>query len=115
MIETISRDELTAKIARHDKFRLVEVDAESDYHKVHLPGAIHIPPERLASLALKRLRDRDAEIVVYSSDSNEADNAAKELVEKGYTHVREYVEGKQDWIDSGLPVVSDVKRGEEEE
>jgi hypothetical protein len=22
----------------------------------------------------------------------------------GYTHVRDYAEGKQDWIDAGLPV-----------
>ncbi len=25
----------------------------------------------------------------------------------GYTHVRDYAEGKQDWIDAGLPIVSD--------
>jgi hypothetical protein len=25
----------------------------------------------------------------------------------GYTNVRDYAEGKQDWIDAGLPVVSD--------
>ncbi len=22
----------------------------------------------------------------------------------GYTHVRDYAEGKQDWIDAGLPI-----------
>ena len=114
MIETISRDELTEKIARHDRFRLVEVDAEDNYHQAHLPGAINLPSARVSALAAKRLRDRDAEIVVYSSDSHEAETAARELIEKGYTHVREYVEGKEDWIGSGLPVVSDIKRGAEE-
>ncbi len=32
-VETISRDELTEKIARRDHFRLVEVLPEEEYHK----------------------------------------------------------------------------------
>ena len=108
-VETISRDELTEKIARRDKFRLVEVLPEEDYHQAHLPGAINLPPDRVSSLALKRLRDKDAEIVLYSdgSSSHPSEDAARELTERGYAHVRDYAEGKQDWIDTGLPVVSD--------
>ncbi len=108
-VETISRDELTEKIARHDKFRLVEVLPEADYHQAHLPGAINLPPDQVARLAFKRLRDREAEIVLYSdgSTSHPSEEAARELAERGYTHVRDYAEGKQDWIDSGLPVESD--------
>jgi len=115
-VETISRDELTEKIARHDHFRLVEVLPEEDYHKAHLPGAINLPPDQVARLALKRLRDRNAEIVLYSdgSPSHPSEEAARELTERGYTNVRDYAEGKQDWIDTGLPVESDKVEGEEE-
>jgi len=115
-VETISRDELTEKIARHDKFRLVEVLPEEDYHKAHLPGAINLPPDQVSRLAWKRLRDRDAEIVLYSdaSSSHPSEDAARELTEKGYTHVRDYAEGKEDWIDSGLPIESDKVEGESE-
>jgi len=115
-VETISRDELTAKIARHDKFRLVEVLPEAQYHEAHLPGAINMPPDQVTRLASKRLKDRDAEIVVYSDSSapEAAESAAKELAEIGYTHVLDYVEGKQDWIDSGLPVETDQPRSHEE-
>ena len=28
----------------------------------------------------------------------------------GYTNIREYKEGKQDWIDAGLPVISEADR-----
>lgn len=113
-VETISRDELTEKIARHDKFRLVEVLPEADYHQAHLPGAINLPPDQIARLAFKRLRDRDAEIVLYSdgSSSHPSEGAARELAERGYTHVRDYAEGKQDWIDSGLPIESDKVESE---
>ena len=115
-VETISRDELTEKIARHDKFRLVEVLPEADYHQAHLPGAINLPPDQVARLAFKRLRDREAEIVLYSdgSTSHPSKDAARELTERGYTNVRDYAEGKQDWIDTGLPVESDKVESEEE-
>ncbi len=108
-VETISRDELTEKIARRDKFRLVEVLPEENYHQAHLPGAINLPPDQISKLASKRLRDRHAEIVLYSdgSSSHESEAAARELAERGYTNVRDYAEGKQDWIDTGLPVESD--------
>jgi rhodanese-related sulfurtransferase len=33
--------------------------------------------------------------------------AARELAAMGYTNVRDYAEGKQDWIDAGLPVESE--------
>ena len=115
-VEIISRDELTEKIARHDKFRLVEVLPEEDYHHAHLPGAINLPPDQVSRLALKRLRHKDAEIVLYSdgSTSHPSEDAARELTERGYTNVRDYAEGKQDWIDTGLPVESDKVESEKE-
>jgi len=65
MIETISRDELKAKIDRHDLFTLVETLPEAAYHHVHLPGALNLPPDKITSAADKLLPDKNAEIVVY--------------------------------------------------
>ena len=110
MVETISRDELTEKVARHDKFRLVEVLPQEQYHQAHLPGAINLPSDQMSTLAPRRLKDRDADIVVYGDNPEDAEHAVRELAEMGYTHVREYAEGKQDWVDTGLPVVSDLPR-----
>jgi len=115
-IENISRDELTEKIARHDKFRLVEVSGDDQYHEAHLPGAINMHPGDVGRLASKRLKDRDADIVIYSdSASHASEEAARELSAMGYAHVRDYAEGKEDWIESGLPVVSDLQRSHDED
>jgi rhodanese-related sulfurtransferase len=65
MVKTITRDELKEKIERGDKFALVETLPEQAYHHAHLPGAINLPPDRIAELAPERLPDRSAEIVVY--------------------------------------------------
>ena len=65
MPKTISRDELKAKIDRHDNFLLVETLPATGYHHSHLPGAINLPPENVTSLASQVLPDKNAEIVVY--------------------------------------------------
>jgi rhodanese-related sulfurtransferase len=65
MVQTISRDELKAKIDRRDDFSLVETLPEVAYHHAHLPGAINMPPEQVKSLAAELLPDKQAYIVVY--------------------------------------------------
>jgi rhodanese-related sulfurtransferase len=65
MARTISRDQLKEKIDRKDNFLLVETLPATAYHHNHLPGAINLPPESIASLASEILPDKNAEIVVY--------------------------------------------------
>ena len=36
-----------------------------------------------------------------------SEGVARELKEMGYSKVRRYAGGKQDWIDAGLPIASD--------
>jgi len=65
MVQTISRDELKAKIDRRDYFLLVETLPETAYHHAHLPAAINLPPEQVSQLAATLLPDKHADIVVY--------------------------------------------------
>ena len=37
--------------------------------------------------------------------------AARELAALGYTNVRDYAGGKQEWMEAGLPVESASKQG----
>jgi rhodanese-related sulfurtransferase len=66
MVRTISREELQNKIARGDKFQLVETLPKVAYEHAHLPGAINLPPDRVKDAATL-LPDKTAEIVVYCS------------------------------------------------
>lgn len=67
MTATISREDLQAKIARGDDFKLVETLPTPGYEHAHLPGAVNLPPDRLRELAPSLLPDKHAEIVVYCS------------------------------------------------
>jgi len=65
VVKTISRDELKYKIDHKEDFLLVETLPATAYHHAHLPGAINLPPDQVATLAPKLLPDKTATIVVY--------------------------------------------------
>ena len=65
MVATISRDELKKKIDRGDNFSLVETLPETAYHHAHLPGAINLPPDKVAAIAPTLLPDKNAAVIVY--------------------------------------------------
>ncbi|MCU1284196.1 MAG: rhodanese-like protein [Acidobacteriales bacterium] len=62
---TISRDELKQKMESGENFLLVETLAPEHYDFAHLPGAMNIPPDRIAEMAPALLPNKQAEIVVY--------------------------------------------------
>ena len=109
MADRISREELKAKIDHGDTFVLLDTLAESSYRKTHLPGAINIPSDDIMDLTPKRIPDRDAEIVVYCANGpcKRSRLTAERLEALGYRRVRDYHEGKADWVDAGLPVEAD--------
>jgi rhodanese-related sulfurtransferase len=67
MVATISREELRKKIESKEHFILAETLPKETYDHAHLPGAINIPPDQVATLAAQMLPDKSAEIVVYCS------------------------------------------------
>ena len=67
-VPTIVREVLKSKMDRGEPFVLVETLSSGSYARGHLPGAINLPPDRLADLAPKVLRDKAAEIIVYCAD-----------------------------------------------
>jgi len=72
----------------------------------HLPGAIHIHFEEIADRAPALLPRKDAPIVTYCANAacGNSEAAADQLTAMGYTDVRTYAEGKQDWQEAGLPL-----------
>jgi rhodanese-related sulfurtransferase len=107
MAPKITRDELKSLLDRSE-VTVVEALAEEYFAREHIPGAIRVDYEELETQAPERLPDRDAAIVTYcaSATCRNSEIAANKLIALGYTDVREYAEGKADWIEAGLPVES---------
>ena len=108
-VHPISRAELSSKIERGDRFHLFEVLPTMYWRKHHLPGAKSLPPDQVAELVPRLVPDKGEEIVLYCWDAAcpTSGRAAHDLEAMGYTNVHEYAEGKQDWIDAGLPMTKD--------
>ncbi|KAB2911019.1 MAG: rhodanese-like domain-containing protein [Hyphomicrobiaceae bacterium] len=107
MTRTISREQLQAEIAILKPAPvLIEALPEKYFLDGHLPGALHLPHDQVRRLALRLLPDKGAAIVAYcaSKTCQNSHIAAETLRAMGYTSVRVYAEGKQDWIEAGLPI-----------
>lgn len=106
MVSSISRDELRKRIEGDDDLVVVEALGPSYFEDAHLPGAKNLPHDQVDELAAELLPDKSAMVVVYCSNTvcQNSTVASQRLAEIGYTNVFEYVEGKQDWIEAGLPV-----------
>lgn len=107
MTALITRDELKAAI---DAGTVTVVDALGGayYEKQHLPGAIPLVEAEVAAKAADLLPDKDAAIVTYCSNTAcaNSEHVAAQLTRAGYTNVRRYVEGIQDWTEAGLPIAT---------
>jgi rhodanese-related sulfurtransferase len=102
----ISCEELRQKVENGDAFVLVDALPTIAYAGAHLPGAVSIPPERLDTLAGRRIPDLDTEVVVYCANPAcvSSVQVARRLVELGYTNVRHFAGGKDEWRSRGLPL-----------
>jgi rhodanese-related sulfurtransferase len=107
MTALITRDELKAAIDAGD-VTVVDALGGAYYEQQHLPGAIPLVADDVTAQAATLLPDKHAAIVTYCSNTAcvNSEQVATLLTRAGYTNVRKYREGIQDWVEAGLPVVS---------
>lgn len=105
MAKTITRDELRTAL-EDGSVTVVETLRAEHFEQGHIPGAIHIHFDAVGELAPELLPDRDAAIVTYCSNTQcrNSEIAANQLAKMGYSNVRKYAEGKDDWAEAGLPL-----------
>ncbi len=105
MADTITRDELRTAI---DAGGVVVLEALPPmyFDKEHLPTARILPLDDIDELAPLLIASTDTPVVTYCSNTacNNSSIAADRLTALGYANVRKYAEGKQDWMEAGLPV-----------
>ena len=112
MTDTITREELQQKLERGDALTLVEALPPRYFAEGHLPGAINLPHDEVRRRASELLPDKEADIVLYcaSTECSNSRLATDTLRRMGYRHAVEYVGGKQDWVDAGLPLETEAMR-----
>ncbi len=106
----ITREELRDKLIVGEAVTLIEALPKKYWRDSHLPGALQMDYTEVPEKAETLLPDKGAAIVVYcaSAQCQNSSKAARTLEGLGYTNVSEYSEGKQHWLEVGLPVVSGI-------
>jgi rhodanese-related sulfurtransferase len=104
---SIDRDDVRAVIDA-GVATVVEALPASYYDDAHLPGARNLPHDTDEATIVAVLPDRDATVVVYCSNlaCQNSTVLSRRLAQLGYTDVRDYEPGKEDWITAGLPTES---------
>jgi rhodanese-related sulfurtransferase len=105
-VRPIECEELQEKLDGGEPIVLVDALPPMSFAHSHLPGAINLTPQEVDAAASRRLPDKHAEIVVYCAnpDCESSTETAERLVALGYTNVRHYAGGKNEWRERGLPL-----------
>lgn len=72
--------------AKESGIRLIDVRTPSEFGRGHLPGALNIPLDTIAT-ASQKLPDKDETLYVYCQSGNRSGRAVKQLTASGYTNV----------------------------
>ena len=94
-----SYHKITAQVAKEmmdtQEVIVVDVRTQAEYNEGYIPNAILIPNESIDGEP-KELTDKNATILVYCRSGNRSAQAAKKLVDLGYTNVYDFG-GIIDW------------------
>ena len=106
-MRTVTRGELQ-ELLDDSTVVLLEALPANYFDSAHLPGAKNLPLERLDALAPELVPDKATPVVTYCAGPScpNSKTAAERLQALGYTNVRAYEGGKEDWADAGLPLES---------
>ena len=92
----ITAEEATESLDSGDDIIILDVRTQDEYEESHIPGAILIPNETIGTEMPEQLPDAGQEILVYCRSGNRSAQAAKKLVEAGYTQIYDFG-GIMDW------------------
>jgi rhodanese-related sulfurtransferase len=105
-MDLIATREVKEKLDRGDNFKLVMTLGEWEYRTSHIPGSLRIST---VEEALKVLHPHE-EIVLYDSGPpcTASRTACRLLKARGYTRVRRYSGGLQEWQSAGYQLKGEV-------
>ena len=99
----ISQEALLERQQKGDEtLYVLDVRSPEEYASGHLPGAINIPYDQIASRIAEVPKDQD--VVLYCKSGRRAGIAAEVLAGQGYTRLQHLEGDIVAWVDKGRPV-----------
>jgi rhodanese-related sulfurtransferase len=101
---TITQEDLLKKIESGAALLILDVRTSGEYRAGHVPLAINIPHNELASRVTELFDAMDLEVVTYCEQGPRARYAESILQEAGFSTVRHLVGDMYAWRKNGLPI-----------
>jgi len=99
----ISQDTLLERQQMGDEAAFVlDVRSPEEYASGHVPGAVNIPYDQIASRIAEVPKDQD--VVLYCKSGRRAGIAAEVLAGQGYTRLQHLEGDIVAWVDKGRPI-----------
>ena len=92
--------QVKARLARGDRFVLVDVREDNEWDKGRIPGARHLARGIIERDIEKAIPDRGAEIVLYCGGGFRSALSAESLQKMGYENVWSMDGGWRGWLDA---------------
>ena len=92
----IGMDEAIEIMEKESGYIILDVRTPAEFSEKHIPGAINVPNESIASDEIAELPNKEQLILVYCRSGNRSKQASEKLVKLGYTNIVEFG-GINDW------------------
>ena len=92
----ITAEEAKKIMDTEEGYIILDVRTQEEFDQGHIPGAILIPDTDIKTKAEEMLTDKNQLILVYCRSGRRSKLAANDLVDMGYTNIREFG-GIIDW------------------
>ena len=100
---TMTQEQLVEHLSKHPEHLFVlDVRTPQEYAEGHVPGAVNVPHDQLASRLAEVPKDKD--VVVYCRSGRRSALAMDVLAANGYRRVSHLEGDMQAWLAGGRPV-----------
>ena len=106
-VQTITTEGLQRKLDQGGDFHFWNVLTDEYFHGELIPGSHRVPLDRLGQTVSQTQLSKDVEIITYCGGPKcpQSMLAAQKLIELGYTNVKAYEGGLEEWKAAGHEVV----------
>jgi rhodanese-related sulfurtransferase len=103
-------DDYRERVARGERWTLVDVREDHEWDAGHLPGAAHLGKGVIERDVETRFPDKAEPIVLQCGGGYRSALAADALQKMGYTNVVSLDGGYRGWVERGLPVEQESRK-----
>jgi rhodanese-related sulfurtransferase len=105
-IETISTEELVVRLGQNPELEFWNVLTDEYYSGENIKGSRHVPLDKIGREVAGKNLPQNSEIVVYCAgpECPQSGMAAQKLQALGYTNVKAYEGGLEEWEAAGYTI-----------